>query len=127
MQGLRLDICTENRTGLLSDITRVLRENGLSITRAEIGTRGGRAAGTFYVKDTSGQNADPETLETVRREIGSSVVVVNKTLSTASWAASSRTSRSNSTEIQERPRFTLGSLLWSHLERISSNFKPIKS
>ncbi|CAA3019757.1 ACT domain-containing ACR1 [Olea europaea subsp. europaea] len=125
--GLRLDICTENRTGLLSDITRVLRENGLSITRAEIGTRGGRAAGTFYVKDTSGQNADPETLETVRREIGSSVVVVNKSLSTASWAASSRTSRSNSTEIQERPRFTLGSLLWSHLERISSNFKPIKS
>ncbi|CAI9780801.1 unnamed protein product [Fraxinus pennsylvanica] len=125
--GLRLDICTENRTGLLSDITRVLRENGLSITRAEIGTRGGRAVGTFYVKDTSGQNVDPETLETVRREIGSTVVVVNKPLSTPSRATSSRTSRSNSSEIQERPRFTLGSLLWSHLERISSNFKPIKS
>ncbi|CAI9766876.1 unnamed protein product [Fraxinus pennsylvanica] len=79
--GLRLDICTENRTGLLSDITRVLRENGLSITRAEIRTHGERAVGTFYVKDTSGQNADPEKLETVRREIGSAAVAVNKSLS----------------------------------------------
>ncbi|KAL2531764.1 ACT domain-containing protein ACR1 [Abeliophyllum distichum] len=125
--GLKLDICTENRTGLLSDITRVFRENGLSITRAEIGTRGERAVGTFYVKDTSGQNANPETLETVRREIGSTVVAVNKSLSSPSQATTSRTSRNNSREIQERPRFSLGSLLWSHLERISSNFRPIKS
>ncbi|KAL0343470.1 UNVERIFIED_CONTAM: ACT domain-containing protein ACR5 [Sesamum angustifolium] len=69
VKGLRLDICTRDRTGLLSDVTRVFRESSLSITRAEIGTRGKKAIGTFYVKDTSGQNVTPQTVEIIRREI----------------------------------------------------------
>ncbi|RZC94288.1 hypothetical protein C5167_029854 [Papaver somniferum] len=36
--GLKLDVCTKNIVGLLSDITRVFRENGLSVSRAEIST-----------------------------------------------------------------------------------------
>ncbi|KAD2804039.1 hypothetical protein E3N88_37416 [Mikania micrantha] len=34
-EGLRLELCGEDRPGLLSDVTRIFRENGLSVTRAE--------------------------------------------------------------------------------------------
>ncbi|KAK3006371.1 hypothetical protein RJ639_017482 [Escallonia herrerae] len=77
--GLRLDLCTRDRVGLLSDVTRAFRENGLSITRAEIGRRGEKAVGSFYVTDTSGHNVNPEMLEAMRKEIGGSVLVVDKT------------------------------------------------
>lgn len=130
MQGLRLDICTQNRLGLLSDVTRVFRENGLSITRAEIGTQGERAIGTFYVKDTSGQSVDPETLESVRQEIGGTVKVVHKpsgrfTQATSSGNSTRRSHRSSGED--GKPGFSLGSLLWAQLERLSNNFRPIKS
>ncbi|KAK4367859.1 hypothetical protein RND71_011651 [Anisodus tanguticus] len=59
--GLRLDVTTQNRVGLLSAITRVFRENGLSISRAEVGVQGEKAVGTFNVKDASGQAVNPET------------------------------------------------------------------
>ncbi|MCD7471034.1 hypothetical protein HAX54_011314 [Datura stramonium] len=62
--GLRLDVTTQNRVGLLSDITSVW-EKQLSISRAEVGVQGEQAVGTFYVKDASGQAVNPETLETV--------------------------------------------------------------
>ncbi|KAJ6327933.1 hypothetical protein OIU77_009751 [Salix suchowensis] len=52
--GVKLDICTHNRMGLLSNVTRSFRENGLSISRAEIGTDGDRAVGSFLVTDASG-------------------------------------------------------------------------
>lgn len=118
---------TENRIGLLSDVTRVFRENGLSITRAEIGTNGDRAVGTFYVRDTSGQNVSRETLKMVQQEIGGTILVVEKPLNLPSQATSSSTSRRKSGGIEVRPKFSLGSLLWSQLERLSSNFRPIKS
>nr|GMC60040.1 ACT domain-containing protein ACR1 [Ipomoea batatas] len=128
--GLRLDICTQNRLGLLSDVTRVFRENGLSITRAEIGTQGERAIGTFYVKDTSGQSVDPETLESVRQEIGGTVKVVHKssgrfTQATSSGNSTRRSHRSSGED--GKAGFSLGSLLWAQLERLSNNFRPIKS
>ncbi|OIT21856.1 PREDICTED: ACT domain-containing protein ACR1 [Nicotiana attenuata] len=131
--GLRLDVSTQNRVGLLSDVTRVFRENGLSISRAEIGIQGEKAVGTFYVKDASGQAVNPETLETVRREIGGTVLVVNKSLgkSTSQPTSSSNTSpsvsTSHSSSKQDKPGFSLGSLLWSQVEWLSSNFRPIKS
>ncbi|XVF61392.1 hypothetical protein PTKIN_Ptkin08bG0125700 [Pterospermum kingtungense] len=125
--GLRLDICTQNRMGLLSDVTRVFRENGLSIRRAEIGTHGERATGCFYVTDASGHEANPRTVELVRQEIGVSALMVNKCSNGTSGASSSSVSRSSSGEVEERPRFSLGSLLWSQLERLSLNFGIIKS
>ncbi|KAH6803599.1 ACT domain repeat 1 [Perilla frutescens var. frutescens] len=121
--GLRLNICTKNRTGLLSDVTRVLRENGLSIKGAEIGVRGENAVGTFYVKDTTGEKVNPETLEIVRREIGGCMVIEN----VSPVATPSRTSGGGRRVMEERPRFSLGNLLWSQLEWLSSNFRPIKS
>ncbi|RVX23806.1 ACT domain-containing protein ACR1 [Vitis vinifera] len=68
--GLRLDIRIKNRLGLLSDITRVFRENGLSIRMAEIGIHGERASGSFYVTDVSGRDVSPNTVELIRKEIG---------------------------------------------------------
>ncbi|GAA0181239.1 hypothetical protein LIER_30219 [Lithospermum erythrorhizon] len=118
--GLRLDVSTENRVGLLSHITRVFRENGLSITRAELGTSGERAIGTFYVKDVSGQNVNVETLEMVRREIGATVLIVDKAFDSPSQPSSSYISSSSGS--LERPWPSLGNLLWSQLERFSGNF-----
>ncbi|KAL7141536.1 hypothetical protein ABFS83_08G059900 [Erythranthe nasuta] len=133
--GLRLDICTRNRTGLLSDVTRVFRENGLSINRAEIGIRGEKATGTFYLKDTTGKNVGPETVDIIRREIGGSIFVHSKSSGVSPEATPSTRSRSgggsggsnNGVGAEERSRFSFGNLLWAHLERLSSNFKPIKS
>ncbi|KAI6695081.1 hypothetical protein NL676_022791 [Syzygium grande] len=68
--GLRLEVSTQNRPGLLSDVTRVFRENGLSITRAEVGIHGERAIGPFYVTETSANNVNLSTVELVRKEIG---------------------------------------------------------
>ena len=127
MQGLRLDVCTQNKMGLLSDVTRVFRENGLSITRAEIGIHGERATGSFYVTDASGHDVSPRTVELVRQEIGGSALVVYKSPNGTSRASSSSISRSSSGEVEERPRFSLGNLLWSQLERLSGNFGIIKS
>ncbi|XP_052203862.1 ACT domain-containing protein ACR1 [Diospyros lotus] len=129
--GLRLDVLTRNQLGLLSDITRVFREHGLSITRAEIGIRGERAVGSFYVTDASGQDANPETVDMVRQEIGGTVLMVNNSPSHSPQGLSQRTSRKNSEDDnkvqEEEPRFSLGAKLWSHLERLSGNFRPIRS
>lgn len=132
LQGLRLDICTHNRIGLLSDVTRVFRESGLSISRAELGTHGDKAVGSFYVTDVSGHDVNPHTVELVKEEIGGSVLVVNKsqcwtpkTSRTPPTSGISRTGSSNTYE--DKPRFSLGSLLWSQLERLSSNFTSIGS
>ncbi|PIN16933.1 [Protein-PII] uridylyltransferase [Handroanthus impetiginosus] len=126
--GLRLDISTKNRTGLLSNVTRVFRENGLSITRSEISIRGQKAVGTFYVKDTSGQTVNPQTLEIIRQEIGGNCTFVeNKSLGTSTKAIPTRTSSTSCSKMEEKPRFSLGNLIWTHLERLSSSFRPIQS
>lgn len=134
-QGVRLDICTDNKLGLLSNITRSFRENGLSITRAEIGTHGERAVGSFYVTDASGQDVDLDVVEMVRREIGGTVTVVNEspggspqtTTRSIVTSKSSNVIDGQSNVVEDRPRFSLGTLLWSHFERISGNFRTIKS
>ena len=125
MQGLRLDIRIKNRLGLLSDITRVFRENGLSIRMAEIGVQGERANGSFYVTDFSGRDVNPSTIELIRKEIGGTIMAVNKSSVPPSLAASPNRDRSMATSrVENRPRFSLGSL-WSQIERFSSNFGPV--
>ncbi|KAJ9177395.1 hypothetical protein P3X46_012618 [Hevea brasiliensis] len=127
--GLRLDVCTHNRVGLLSDVTRVFRENGLSISRAEIGTEGNKAVGSFYVTDASGDEVNSRTIELVRKEIGGSILVVNKSPGwTPRTPSTGNIRRSSSGRVgEDKPRFSLGSLLWSHLERLSNNFGSIRS
>ncbi|XP_026660629.2 ACT domain-containing protein ACR1-like isoform X2 [Phoenix dactylifera] len=130
LQGLRLDLCTRNRPGLLSDVTRVLRENGLSLTRAECATRGETAVGTFYVTDAYGGGVDPERMVAVRREIGGSVSLEIK--ENPGWPPIKKSKdpspkRRNRSLEEDRPKVSLGSLLWSRIERLSSNFGSIRS
>lgn len=116
VQGLKVDIRTQNRRGLLSNVTRVIRENGLSITKVHIGEEGeGQiAVGSFYVTDSSGQDVNPNIAKLVRQETGGSIVAV----SPYSSVPQSPTNKS-STEV--RSRFSLGNMLWSQLERLRAS------
>ncbi|XP_072956022.1 ACT domain-containing protein ACR4-like isoform X1 [Typha angustifolia] len=75
-EGLKLELCTSDRVGLLSDVTRIFRENSLTVTRAEVTTRGGKAINTFYVRDAAGNTVDPKIIDTIRQEIGQTVLQV---------------------------------------------------
>ncbi|XP_068654204.1 ACT domain-containing protein ACR3-like [Aristolochia californica] len=121
---LRLDVCTGNRVGLLSDVTRVFRENGLSISRAELSVRGEKAIGTFYVTDASGNEVDVKTVETVRKEIGGTSLEVNNA---PVWGVPVRGNTAQTNSQEDKPRSSLGSLLRAKLEQISSNFTSIRS
>lgn len=70
IQGLKLELCTPDRVGLLSDVTRIFRENSLTLTRAEVTTKAGQAVNTFYVRDASGHPVDSKTIDSIRQAIG---------------------------------------------------------
>lgn len=113
-QGVRLELCANNRVGLLSDITRVLRENGLNVVRADIATQGEKAINAFYVKDISGKEVDMEMVESVKKEIGPVVLRVKN-----------ETSPPSTPQIT-RSRFSFSDMLKSQLERLSHNFIAIR-
>lgn len=69
-EGVRLELCTTDRRGLLAEVTRTFRENGLNVTRAEISTTEDTALNVFYVTDASGNPADLKVIESVREKIG---------------------------------------------------------
>ncbi|XP_024991365.1 ACT domain-containing protein ACR4-like [Cynara cardunculus var. scolymus] len=75
-EGLKLELCTTDRTGLLSDVTRIFRENSLTVTRAEVATRNGKAVNTFYVRDASGYPVDNKIIDSIRKEIGQTILKV---------------------------------------------------
>uniref|UniRef100_A0A0D6QYN3 ACT domain-containing protein n=1 Tax=Araucaria cunninghamii TaxID=56994 RepID=A0A0D6QYN3_ARACU len=117
--GIRLELCTRDRVGLLSDITRIFRENGLSVTRADVTTRGDRAVNVFYVTDASGNPVDMKIVEAIRKEIGHTYLQVkNAPSSPRSCPIDNAT---------EKPRFSFGSLLKSQIERFSYNIGLIRS
>jgi len=69
-----IDIHTENKLGLLYDITKALAELGLYINIARISTKGSEATDIFYVKDIFGQKVYGEDkLERIRRTIYESI------------------------------------------------------
>lgn len=76
IQGLKLELCTTDRVGLLSDVTRIFRENSLTVTRAEVTTKGGKAVNTFYVRGASGCLVDSKTIESIRQTIGNTILKV---------------------------------------------------
>ncbi|GAB4840160.1 ACT domain-containing protein acr4 [Ancistrocladus abbreviatus] len=78
-EGLKLELCTADRVGLLSDVTRIFRENGLTVSRAEVTTRAGNAVNTFYVRDASGYPVDAKTIESIRDAIGQTILKVKGT------------------------------------------------
>lgn len=76
IQGLKLELCTGDRVGLLADVTRIIRENGLTLARAEVATSGGRAVNTFYVRNASGYPIDSRTINSIRESTGKTVLQV---------------------------------------------------
>ncbi|GFQ01640.1 act domain-containing protein acr3 [Phtheirospermum japonicum] len=68
MDGATLE--TEAEKEMVIKLTRVLRENGLSVTRAGVTTVGEQALNVFYVSDASGKPVDAKTIEMLRKEIG---------------------------------------------------------
>lgn len=77
-EGLKLELCTTDRVGLLSDVTRIFRENSLTVTRAEVSTKGGKAINTFYVRDVAGNQVDAKILDAMRQAIGQTVLQVRE-------------------------------------------------
>lgn len=59
-------------------MTRIFREHGLSVTHAEVETRGAQAANVFYVVDASGQPVQAQAVDAVRAEIGEQVLFVRE-------------------------------------------------
>ncbi|KAL0421593.1 UNVERIFIED_CONTAM: ACT domain-containing protein ACR4 [Sesamum latifolium] len=113
-EGIRLELCSDDRVGLLSDVTRIFRENGLSVTRAEVTTRGTQAVNVFYVTDASGSPVKSETIEAVRKEIGLTILRV-------------KDDTYSSSPPQEMGRFSLGSLFRSRSEKFLYSLGLIKS
>ena len=114
-QGVWLKLCAENRVGLLSDITRVLRENGLAVVRADIATKGKKAVNAFYVRDISGNEVDMGFIKSMKKEMGLIDLEVKN----------DNKMRRKNISSHERHRFSLGDLLKSQLERFSHNFIAI--
>ncbi|KAG4391040.1 hypothetical protein GLYMA_05G107600v4 [Glycine max] len=127
--GLKVDIRAENTTGLLSKVTRVIRENGLSITKVQIGVESDEmAVGSFCVANSSGQEVNPNIAELVRRETGGSVVAnYNSPYRVPKSLSSSKTMHETKSSTEVGQRFSIGSMLWSQLECLSNNFRPIRS
>ncbi|XP_039059870.1 ACT domain-containing protein ACR4-like [Hibiscus syriacus] len=75
-EGLKLELCTTDRFGLLSDVTRIFRESSLTVTRAEVTTKAGKAVNTFYVRDASGYPVDAKTIDSIRQVIGQTILKV---------------------------------------------------
>ncbi|XP_039140106.1 ACT domain-containing protein ACR4-like isoform X2 [Dioscorea cayenensis subsp. rotundata] len=75
-EGLKLELCTGDRVGLLTDVTRIFRENSLTVTRAEVSTRGGKAINTFYVRDAAGNPVDAKIIHSIRQVIGQTILQV---------------------------------------------------
>ncbi|XP_041014309.1 ACT domain-containing protein ACR4-like [Juglans microcarpa x Juglans regia] len=113
-EGIRLELCGEDRIGLLSDVTRIFRENGLSVTRAEVTTRGSQAVNAFYVTDASGNPVKSETIEAVRKEIGLTMLHVKDDAFSKS-------------PTQESGKFSLGNLFRTKSEKFLYNLGLIKS
>ncbi|KAI9106484.1 hypothetical protein K1719_022012 [Acacia pycnantha] len=103
-EGVRVELCAENRVGMLSDITRMLRENGLAVVRADVETHGEKTVNTFYVRDVSGNyEVDIDYfVQSVKREIGPTVLHIN-----------------NNTHNGDATPPSFGHKLRSHFERLS--------
>ncbi|KAH1215325.1 ACT domain-containing protein ACR3 [Glycine max] len=75
MIGVSLELCAKDRVGLLSEVTRILRENGLTVSRAGVSTVGEKGLNVFYVRDASGNPVDMKIIEALHKEIGQTVMV----------------------------------------------------
>ncbi|OEL37711.1 ACT domain-containing protein ACR8 [Dichanthelium oligosanthes] len=78
LEGVRLELCTPDRPGLLSDVTRTFRENGLLVAQAEVSTKGDLASNVFYVTDAAGNAVDQCAIDAVRERVGTDCLFVRE-------------------------------------------------
>ncbi|KAJ0248568.1 ACT domain-containing protein ACR2 [Hirschfeldia incana] len=124
-EGVKLELCAENRVGLLSDISRVLRENGLTVVRADVETQGQKSLNAFYVRDISGNKIDMEFVESVKKEMRP----IHLEVKNEDSAEEDRVVSHEPLALAAAPqahRFSLGEILRSQIERLSHNFVPTK-
>lgn len=113
-QGVRLELCAENSVGLLPNVTRILREYGLTVARADIATDGEKMKNVFYIQDTSGNKVDMRLVELMKSELQPlAFQVKNELLLPPKYTS------------MERDNFSFVSLLRSQLERFSHSFISI--
>ncbi|KAF6137923.1 hypothetical protein GIB67_041796 [Kingdonia uniflora] len=115
-EGIRVEFRSEDRVGLLSEATRIFRENGLNVTQAEVTTRGTQAVDVFYVVDVSGNPVKSETIETVRKMICEAVAGVVQVRDDM-----------YSTSPPETGRFSLGNMFRTRSEKFLYNLGLVKS
>lgn len=104
-EGIRLELSGSDQIGPLSDATRIFRENGLSVTRAEITNRGEKGVDVFYVTDVAGNFVDSRTVQTIREEVSKGALQVTES------------SVNVESSPQENSTFSLGDLIKSKSER----------
>ncbi|XP_065848140.1 ACT domain-containing protein ACR3 [Euphorbia lathyris] len=110
-EGLSLEVCGKDRVGLLSQVTRILRENGLTVSRAGVTTVGEKAVNVFYVRDASGNTVDIKTIEALRKEIGHTMMLnVKKTPSPSPSPSPSPTQQQPPTKGWAKTSFFFGNL-----------------
>ncbi|KAJ8535471.1 hypothetical protein K7X08_023191 [Anisodus acutangulus] len=120
-EGIRLELCANNRVGLLSDITGVLRENGLAVVRADIATEGETARNIFYLRDISGNNIDMKFGKSMKTEMGEiDVAVNNETTMTRTTTTTTTSSMTRGSSFR-----SLRNLMKSQFEKLSHNFVAI--
>ena len=69
-----IDIYTYDRSGLLYDITKTIRDLGLSIEYAKISTKVDQVVDAFYVVDMNGKKiADPERIAEIKAALLESI------------------------------------------------------
>ncbi|CAJ1941956.1 unnamed protein product [Sphenostylis stenocarpa] len=76
--GFEARIKRKGRVGLLSDVTRIIRENSLMVTRTEVTTKGGKAVNTFYVGGASGCPVESKIIESIHQAIGNTILKVKR-------------------------------------------------
>lgn len=110
-QGLRLELRAPDRPGLLADVTRTFRENGLSVTRADVTTTADSTAeNVFYVTDAAGNAAEEKAIEAVRQRIGLGYLQVKE-----ATQANSPATATTSEETGGVGFFSLGSIVMRNL------------
>lgn len=65
-----MEFCVKDRVGLLLEVIRVLRENGLTVIRVGVSIVGEKVKNVFYVRDALGNLVDMKIIEGLRKEIG---------------------------------------------------------
>lgn len=107
---MRLELRHPDKQGLLAEVTRTFRENGLNVTRTEISTSCGMATNIFYVTDANGAEADSKLIESVREKIGFECLRVKEMPS-----VNQRKGDGEEHQQTKAVLVSLGSLVWRNL------------